>query len=153
MNPDRAAALAVRTRGPPGCPVGRRARPRRPLPRLGEDCRIGTSCTDANVDTSTKAFAGQRTPTRDARRAPWAAQAYDAVRFATQGLASVGDDGRTALHSELLRRPWQGITRLIGFGATTQFFQADEDGGGLLFRVTGGAARFVVRSDGTGKKT
>jgi hypothetical protein len=83
----------------------------------------------------------------------WAAEAYDAVRFAAHGLVSVGDDGRTTLRSELLRRPWQGITRRMSFDAATQYFQVDEGNGGFLFRVTRGAARFVARSDDIGKKT
>jgi hypothetical protein len=57
-------------------------------------------------------------PVRGAAPGPWAAEAYDPVRFAAQGLATVGDDS-----------------------------------GGFLFRVTGGAPRFVARSDDIGKKT
>jgi hypothetical protein len=119
---------------------------------VGEDWRIGASYTDASTDTRTRAFAAFRarhghTP------GPWAAGVYDAVRFAAHGLASVGDDGRTALRSEPLRRPWQGITRRMGFDAITQFFQTGDDGGGFLFRVAGGAARFVARSADVGGKT
>ncbi|MGW2050479.1 protein kinase domain-containing protein [Streptomyces sp. NPDC001858] len=119
----------------------------------GEGWWVGTNYTDASADSRTAAFAAAFRARHQGAPGPWAAEAYDAVRFAAQGLAAVGDDGRSALRSELLRRPWQGITRLVSFDADSQFFQVGDDGGGFLYRVTGGAARFVARSDDIGKQT
>ncbi|MGH1554963.1 serine/threonine-protein kinase [Streptomyces sp. L7] len=92
-------------------------------------------------------------PGTDARRASGRPRRTTPCGPAAHGLASVGADGRSALRSELLRRPWQGITRLMSFDASTQYFDAGDDGGGFLFRVTGGTARFVARSHDIGKKT
>jgi len=155
VSPDRAAACAraLRDAGHRGARVAGEHVLGAPFLAAGEDWRIATGYTDANADTRTKAFAAAFRARHGHAPGPWAAEAYDAVRFAAHGLASVGDDGRTALRSELLRRPWQGITRLMSFDASTQFFEAGDDGGGFLFRVTGGAARFVARSADIGKKT
>ncbi|WP_416957217.1 bifunctional serine/threonine-protein kinase/ABC transporter substrate-binding protein [Streptomyces sp. Agncl-13] len=155
VRPDRAAACAhaLRDAGHQGARVAGEHVLGAPFLAAGEDWRIATGYTDANADTRTKAFAAAFRARHGHAPGPWAAEAYDAVRFAAHGLASVGDDGRTALRSELLRRPWQGITRLMSFDASTQFFQARGDGGGFLFRVTGGAVRFVARSADLGKKT
>ncbi|WP_405976157.1 bifunctional serine/threonine-protein kinase/ABC transporter substrate-binding protein [Streptomyces sp. NBC_00988] len=155
VSPDRAAACAraLRDAGHRGARVAGEHVLGAPFLAAGEDWRIATGYTDANTDTRTKAFATAFRARHGHAPGPWAAEAYDAVRFAAHGLASVGDDGRTALRSELLRRPWQGITRLMSFDASTQFFQARGDGGGFLFRVTGGAARFMARSADIGKKT
>ncbi|WP_043664724.1 bifunctional serine/threonine-protein kinase/ABC transporter substrate-binding protein [Streptomyces xylophagus] len=154
VSPDRAAACAraLRDAGHRGARGASEHVLGAPFLAAGEDWRIATGYTDANADTRTKAFAAAFRARHGHAPGPWAAEAYDAVRFAAHGLASVGDDGRAALRSELLRRPWQGITRLMSFDASTQFFQAGEDGGGFLFRVTGGAARFVARSADIGKK-
>lgn len=70
-----------------------------PFLAVGEDWRIGTSYTDANSDTPTTAFAAAFRVHHGHAPGLWAAEAYDAVRFAAHGLASVGDDGRTALRS------------------------------------------------------
>ncbi|WP_262060219.1 bifunctional serine/threonine-protein kinase/ABC transporter substrate-binding protein [Streptomyces sp. STR69] len=155
VNPDRAAACAraLRDAGHKGARVAGEHVLGAPFLAVGEDWRIGTSYTDANADPRTKAFAAAFRARHGHAPGPWAAEAYDAVRFAAHGLASVGDDGRTALRSELLRRPWQGITRLMDFDAATQYFETGDDGGGFLYRVTGGAARFVARSHDIGKKT
>ncbi|MEV0904450.1 bifunctional serine/threonine-protein kinase/ABC transporter substrate-binding protein [Streptomyces hokutonensis] len=155
VSPDRAAACAhaLRDSGHQGARVAGEHVLGAPFLAAGEDWRIATGYTDANADTRTKAFAAAFRARHGHAPGPWSAEAYDAVRFAAHGLASVGDDGRSALRSELLRRPWQGITRLMSFDASTQFFRAGEDGGGFLFRVTGGAARFVARSADIGKKT
>ncbi|WP_329242174.1 bifunctional serine/threonine-protein kinase/ABC transporter substrate-binding protein [Streptomyces sp. NBC_01478] len=155
VSPDRAAACAraLRDAGHRGARVASEHVLGAPFLAAGEDWRIATGYTDANADTRTKAFAAAFRARHGRAPGPWAAEAYDAVRFAAHGLASVGDDGRTALRSELLRRPWQGITRLMSFDASTQFFETSDDGGGFLFRVTGGAARFVARSADIGKKT
>ncbi len=83
---------------------------------------------------------------------PDGAEAYDTVRFAAHGLTAAGDDGPSALRSELLRRPWQGITRRISYDPGGQFYDATQDGGAFLYRVTDGAARFVARADDIGRK-
>ncbi|WP_405924162.1 protein kinase domain-containing protein [Streptomyces sp. NBC_00035] len=155
VSPDRAAACAraLRDAGHRGARIAGERVLGAPFLAVGEDWRISTGYTDASADSRTKAFATAFRARHGRAPGAWAAEAYDAVRFAAHGLASVGDDGRSALRSELLRRPWQGITRLMSFDASTQNFKADEDGGGFLFRVTGGAARFVARSDDIGKKT
>ncbi|WP_371599329.1 ABC transporter substrate-binding protein [Streptomyces sp. NBC_00564] len=155
VSPDRAAACAraLRDAGHRGARVAGEHVLGAPFLAVGEDWRISTGYTDASADSRTKAFAAAFRARHGRAPGAWAAEAYDAVRFAAHGLASVGDDGRSALRSELLRRPWQGITRLMNFDASTQFFQTGEDGGGFLFRVTGGTARFVARSDDIGKKT
>ncbi|MBK6010589.1 bifunctional serine/threonine-protein kinase/ABC transporter substrate-binding protein [Streptomyces sp. MBT53] len=155
VRPDRAAACAraLRDAGHRGVRVAGERVLDAPFLAVGEDWRIGTSYTDANADPRTKAFAAAFRARHGHAPGPWAAEAYDAVRFAAHGLASVGDDGRTALRSELLRRPWQGITRLMSFDASTQDFKAGDDGGGFLFRVTGGTARFVARAHDIGRKT
>ncbi|WP_019063579.1 bifunctional serine/threonine-protein kinase/ABC transporter substrate-binding protein [Streptomyces prunicolor] len=155
VSPDRAAACAraLRDAGHRGARVAGEHVLGAPFLAAGEDWRISTGYTDASADSRTKTFAAAFRARHGHAPGPWAAEAYDAVRFAAHGLASVGDDGRTALRSELLRRSWQGITRLMSFDASTQFFQAGDDGGGFLFRVTGGAARFVARSADIGKKS
>ncbi|MFD2685416.1 ABC transporter substrate-binding protein [Streptomyces phyllanthi] len=155
VSPDRAAACAraLRNAGHQGARVAGEHVLGAPFLAVGEDWRIGTGYTDASADPRTKAFAAAFRARHERAPGPWAAEAYDAVRFAAHGLASVGDDGRSALRSELLRRPWQGITRLMSFDATSQYFGVEDDSGGFLFRVNGGAARFVTRSDDLGKKT
>ncbi|WP_262007427.1 bifunctional serine/threonine-protein kinase/ABC transporter substrate-binding protein [Streptomyces sp. FIT100] len=120
---------------------------------VGEGWRIGTGYTDAGADSRTKEFAAAFRARHAGAPGPWAAEAYDAVRFAAHGLGAVGDGGRSTLRSELLRRPWQGITRRVSFEPTLQYFQGGDDSGGFLFRVSAGAARFVARSDHIGAKT
>ena len=155
VRPDRAAACAraLRDAGHRGARVAGEHVLGAPFLAVGEDWRIATSYTDATADPRTKAFAAAFRAHHGHAPGPWAAEAYDAVRFAAHGLASVGDDGRSALRSELLRRPWQGITRLMSFDASTQDFEAADDGGGFLFRVSGGTLRFVARGHDIGKKT
>ncbi|WP_432043124.1 hypothetical protein [Streptomyces cadmiisoli] len=116
-----------------------------------EGWMVGTACTDAAADPRTEAFAVAHRARHGTSPAPWAAEAYDAVRFAAYGLTSAGADGRAALRPELLRRPWQGITRKVAFNAGGQFFEPDEDIGAFLYRVTDGQARFVARADDIGK--
>lgn len=155
VDPDRAAACAraLRSTAHRGARVAGEHVLGAAFLAVGEGRRIGTGYTDASADSRTAAFAAAFRARHKAAPGPWAAEAYDAVRFAAQGLASVGDDGRSALRSELLRRPWQGITRRMSFDSDSQFFQVGEDSGGFLFRVTGGTARFVTRSDDIGKRT
>ncbi|MFG3660135.1 ABC transporter substrate-binding protein [Streptomyces sp. NPDC047706] len=112
---------------------------------------VGTGYNDAAADPRTRAFAAAHRDRHGAAPAPWAAEAYDAVRFAAHGLAAAGADGRSALRSELLRRPWQGITRRVSFDAGGQYFEAAEDGGAFLCRVHDGEARFVSRADDIGR--
>lgn len=118
-----------------------------------EGWMVGTAYTDADADPRTEAFAAAHRDRHGTAPAPWAAEAYDAVRFAAYGLRAAGADGRSALRSELLRRPWQGITRKIAFNAGGQFFDPPDDGGAFLYRVTNGRARFVARADDIGKAT
>ncbi|NNN29407.1 protein kinase [Streptomyces sp. S3(2020)] len=155
VRPDRAAACAraLRDAGHQGARVAGEHVLDAAFLAVGEDWRIGTSYTDASADSRTEAFDAAFRARHGRAPGPWAAEAYDAVRFAAHGLAAAGDDGRTALRSELLRRPWQGITRLMSFDASTQYFQVGDDGGGFLYRVTDGAARFVDRSADIGKKS
>ncbi|MFJ3669589.1 bifunctional serine/threonine-protein kinase/ABC transporter substrate-binding protein [Streptomyces sp. NPDC090106] len=153
VRPDRAAALAsaLRDAGHQGARVAGEHILDAAFLAVGEGWRIGTSYTDADEDPRTEKFAAAFRARHRTAPTPWAAEAYDAVRFAAHGLASVGDDGRSALRSELLRAPWQGITRRIGFDAASQYFQVEDDSGGFLYRVTGGAVRFVTRSDDIGR--
>ncbi|MBG0850348.1 ABC transporter substrate-binding protein [Streptomyces spinoverrucosus] len=155
VRPDRAAACAraLRDAGHRGARVAGEHVLGAPFLAVGEDWRIGAGYTDASADPRTKAFAAAFRARHGQAPGPWAAEAYDAVRFAAQGLASLGDDDRRALRAVLLRRPWQGITRRIAFDAVWQYFKAEEDAGAFLYRVTGGAARLVARSDDIGKET
>ncbi|MEV1085515.1 hypothetical protein AB0I98_46100 [Streptomyces sp. NPDC050211] len=41
----------------------------------------------------------------------------------------------------------------MSFDPGAQFLKSSEDGGAFLFRVTGGAARFVTRSDNIRKRS
>ncbi|MEU9291983.1 ABC transporter substrate-binding protein [Streptomyces sp. NPDC048275] len=107
VSPDRAAACAralrdVGHRGARG--AGEHVLPA-PFLAVGEGWWIGTTCTDASADSRTKAFAAAFRARHGHAPGPWTAEAYDAVRFAAHGLASISDDGRSALRSELLRRP------------------------------------------------
>jgi len=155
VGPDRAAACAraLRNAGHQGARGAGEHVLAAPFLATGEGWRISAGYTDASADSPTKAFTAAFRARHGHPPGPWAAEAYDAVRFAAHGLATVGDDGRSALRSELLRRPWQGITRRVGFDGTSQVFQTGNDFGEFLFHVTGGAARFVSRYDDIGKKT
>ncbi|MFJ7072162.1 bifunctional serine/threonine-protein kinase/ABC transporter substrate-binding protein [Streptomyces sp. NPDC098781] len=112
---------------------------------------IGTGYTDATADPRTKAFDTAHRARFGTSPAPWAAEAYDTVRFAAHGLTAAGDDARSVLRSELLRRPWQGITRRVGYDADSEFFEARQDAGDFLYRVTDRAIRFVARADDIAK--
>ncbi|MPY56447.1 bifunctional serine/threonine-protein kinase/ABC transporter substrate-binding protein [Streptomyces spongiae] len=154
-SPSRAAACAraLRNAGHKGARVAGEHVLAAPFLAVGEGWRIGTGYIDANADSRTRAFAAAFRSRYERAPGPWAAEAYDAVRFAAHGLASIGDDGRSALRPGLLRKPWQGITRVMGFDAVSQYFQVEKDNGGFLYRVTGGTARFVARADDIGKQT
>ncbi|SDD90997.1 bifunctional serine/threonine-protein kinase/ABC transporter substrate-binding protein [Streptomyces prasinopilosus] len=159
LRPGRAASLAralrsARHRG--ACVTGEHVLGDRFLVEA-EGWMVGTAWTDAEADPLTGAFAASYRRRHRHAPAPWAAEAYDAVRFAAHGLAATDGDGRYALRAELLRRPWQGITRRVAFDPDGHFFEANDDGGAFLYRVTGGSARFVARWDdiggGTGGET
>ncbi|MFF0107318.1 bifunctional serine/threonine-protein kinase/ABC transporter substrate-binding protein [Streptomyces hirsutus] len=120
-----------------------------------EGWMVSAAWTDADADPLTKAFAASYRRRHRRAPTPWAAEAYDAVRFAAHGLASADGDGgggRPALRAELLRRPWQGITRRVAFDPDGHFFEANDDAGAFLYRVTGGTARFVARWDDIGRE-
>ncbi|MFD7686854.1 ABC transporter substrate-binding protein [Streptomyces sp. NPDC059781] len=118
-----------------------------------EGWMVGTAYAAADADPHTRAFAAAHRERHGRSPAPWAAEAYGTVRFAVHGLAAAGDDGPSALRSELLRRPRQGITRRFSYDPGGQFFDAAEDGGAFLHRISGGAARFIARADDIGRRT
>ncbi|MFE1442306.1 bifunctional serine/threonine-protein kinase/ABC transporter substrate-binding protein [Streptomyces sp. NPDC058739] len=111
---------------------------------------IGTGYADA-ADPRLGAFTAAHRDRFGTAPAPWAAEAYDAVRFAAHGLTAAGDDPRTALRAELLRDPWQGVTRRVGYDDSSEFFRTDEDAGAFLYRVKNHTLHFVARSDDIGR--
>ncbi|MEU2599210.1 ABC transporter substrate-binding protein [Streptomyces hirsutus] len=119
-----------------------------------EGWMVSAAWTDADADPLTKAFAASYRRRHRHAPTPWAAEAYDAVRFAAHGLASADGEGegRPALRAELLRRPWQGITRRVAFDPDGHFFEANDDAGAFLYRVIGKTARFVARWDDIGRE-
>ncbi|MEU6518603.1 bifunctional serine/threonine-protein kinase/ABC transporter substrate-binding protein [Streptomyces sp. NPDC046978] len=114
---------------------------------------IGTEYTDASADPRTRRFAAAHRARYGTAPAPWAAEAYDAVRFAAHGLTAAGDYARSALRSELLRHSWQGITRRVSYDPDSLFFEAAEDAGAFLYRVRDHTLRFVSRADDIGRTT
>ncbi|MFE6176293.1 bifunctional serine/threonine-protein kinase/ABC transporter substrate-binding protein [Streptomyces sp. NPDC056464] len=154
-HPDRAAACAralreAGYRGP--CVADEHVLGGRFLAEA-EGWLIGTGYTDATADPRIKAFTAAHRARFRTAPAPWAAEAYDTVRFAVHGLTAAGDEARSVLRSELLRRPWQGITRKVSYDADSEFFEAQEDAGAFLYRVTDRTIRFVARADDIGKPT
>ncbi|MFI1422154.1 ABC transporter substrate-binding protein [Streptomyces sp. NPDC020731] len=154
LRSERAAAFAraLRDTGHRGARVAGEHVVGRPFLAEAEGWMVGTAHADAEADPRTRAFATAHRDRHGRSPAPWAAEAYDAVRFAAHGLTAAGDDGPAALRSELLRRPWQGITRRIAYNPGGPFYDTDRDGGGFLYRVTHGAARFVARADDIGRR-
>ncbi|MFE0677127.1 bifunctional serine/threonine-protein kinase/ABC transporter substrate-binding protein [Streptomyces sp. NPDC058867] len=155
VNPDRAAscARALREAGYRGpCVADEHVLGARFLAEA-EGWWIGTGYTDAVADPRVKAFTAAHRDRYGTAPAPWAAEAYDAVRFVAHGLAGAGDDPRSSLRSELLRGPWQGITRRMSYDADSWFFETVQDAGAFLYRVRDGAARFVARSDDISAET
>lgn len=153
VHPDRAAscARALREAGYRGpCVADEHVLGARFLAQA-EGWLIGTGYTDAAADPRVRAFTAAHRARFGAAPAPWAAEAYDAVRFAVHGLTALGDDDRSVLRSELLRRPWQGITRKVSYDADSEFFEAQEDAGAFLYRVRDHAIRFVARADDIGR--
>ncbi|MEU9344108.1 bifunctional serine/threonine-protein kinase/ABC transporter substrate-binding protein [Streptomyces sp. NPDC048278] len=119
----------------------------RPFLKAGTGWWISTGYCDPSADPKTRAFAAAyRTRYRTAPP-PWAAEAYDAVGYAAHGLAAPSSDERESLRAELMRRPWQGITRRYSYESQTQYLETDQDGGWFLYRVENGRARFVARHD------
>lgn len=121
--------------------------------REAEGWWVSTAYADANADPRTRAFATAYRARHRGAPGPWAAEAYDAVRFAAHGLASPGVDGRESLRAELLRAPWQGITRRLSYESQSQYLESVQDGGWFLYHVEDGRARFVSRHDDIGKNT
>ncbi|MGW2124452.1 bifunctional serine/threonine-protein kinase/ABC transporter substrate-binding protein [Streptomyces sp. SM1] len=124
----------------------------RPFLAEAEGWMVGTAYADAGADPRIRAFATAHRDRYGRSPAPWAAEAYDAVRFAAHGLAAAGDDGPGTLRSELLRDPWQGITRRVAYDPGAHFYDTDRDGGSFLYRITGGTTRFVARADDIGRR-
>lgn len=155
VTPARAAACAEALRG--AGHRGARAADENVLAasflREAEGWWISTAYTDAAADPGTRAFATAYRARHGAAPGPWAAEAYDAVRFAAHGLAAQIGEGRESLRAELLRAPWQGITRRFSYESQSQFLETAQDGGWFLFHVEEGRARFVCRHDDIGRTT
>ncbi|MFF7467781.1 ABC transporter substrate-binding protein [Streptomyces sp. NPDC008092] len=124
-----------------------------PFLKAGGGWWISTGYCDAATDPKTRAFAAAYRSRYRTAPPPWAAEAYDGVGFAAQGLAAPGSDQRESLRAELLRKPWQGITRRYSYESQVQYLETGQDGGWFLYRVEDGRARFVARYDDIGKKT
>lgn len=153
VHPDRAASFARELReagyrGP--CVADEHVLGARFLAEA-DGWHIGTGYTDAAADPRVKAFTAAHSARFGAAPAPWAAEAYDTVRFGAHGLTVAGDDDRSVLRSELLRRSWQGITRKVSYDPDSEFFEAQEDAGAFLYRVKDGTMRFVARADDISK--
>ncbi|MEU9658972.1 bifunctional serine/threonine-protein kinase/ABC transporter substrate-binding protein [Streptomyces chartreusis] len=149
VHPDRAASFARELReagyrGP--CVADEHVLGARFLAEA-DGWHIGTGYTDATADPRIKAFTKAHRARFGAAPAAWAAEAYDTVRFAAHGLTAAGDDDRSVLRSELLRRSWQGITRKVSYDPDSEFFEAQEDAGAFLYRVKDRTMRFVARAD------
>ncbi|MFF3564760.1 protein kinase [Streptomyces sp. NPDC002574] len=122
--------------------------------REGEGWWIGTGYADAGADPRLRAFATAYRARHGGTPGPWAAEAYDAVRFAAHGLAAPGGDGRReSLRAELLRAPWQGVTRRYSYESQSQYLRTTPDGGWFLYHVQDGTTRFVARQDDIGAGT
>ncbi|MFD3590208.1 bifunctional serine/threonine-protein kinase/ABC transporter substrate-binding protein [Streptomyces sp. NPDC058683] len=119
--------------------------------RAGTGWWISTGYCDAATDPRTRAFAAAYRSRYRTAPPPWAAEAYDAVRYAAHGLAAPGGGERESLRAELLRAPWQGITRRYKYESQSQYLETGQDGGWFLYRVEGAKARFVARHDDIGK--
>ncbi|MFF4895304.1 bifunctional serine/threonine-protein kinase/ABC transporter substrate-binding protein [Streptomyces sp. NPDC001068] len=119
--------------------------------KAGTGWWISTGYCDAAADPGTRAFAAAYRGRHRTAPPPWAAEAYDAVRYAAHGLAGLGGGERDALRAELLREPWQGITRRFSYESQSQYLRTGTDGGWFLYRVAGGEARFEARHDDIGE--
>jgi len=155
VTPARAAACAkaLRTAGHRGVRVADENVLSASFLREAEGWWIGTAYDDASADPRTRAFATAYRTRHRSDPGPWAAEAYDAVRFAAHGLAARTGDDRESLRGELLRAPWQGITRRLSYESQSQFLETGQDGGWFLYHVEDGGARFVCRHDDIGKST
>ncbi|MFI8182356.1 bifunctional serine/threonine-protein kinase/ABC transporter substrate-binding protein [Actinacidiphila glaucinigra] len=155
VTPARAAACAkaLRAAGHRGVRVADENVLSASFLREAEGWWIGTAYTDASADPRTRAFASAYRTRHRTAPGPWAAEAYDAVRFAAHGLSAGSGDGRESLRAELLRAPWQGITRRFSYESQSQFLETGQDGGWFLFHVEDGRARFVSRHDDIGTTT
>ncbi|MEU1500176.1 bifunctional serine/threonine-protein kinase/ABC transporter substrate-binding protein [Streptomyces sp. NPDC005732] len=149
VRPERAAscARALRAAGYRGTRVADEHVIGTPFLDAAEGWFVGTGYTDATADPRTRKFAAAHRARYRSAPAPWAAEAYDAVRFAVHGLTAAGDNARTTVRAELLRHSWQGITRRVSYDPDSEFFQANDDAGSFLYEVTDHAARFVSGAD------
>ncbi|MFE7550580.1 serine/threonine-protein kinase [Streptomyces gardneri] len=154
VTPARAAALAraLRAAGHRGVCVAGEHVLAAPFLSDGEGWYVAACHLDAAADPRTRAFAVAHRVRYGTPPAAWAAEAYDAVGFAVQGVTRLGaEGGRDELKGALLARPWQGITRRMAYdSAATQLYDSDGDGGHFLYRVQRGAARYVARLDDIG---
>ncbi|MFE1904861.1 serine/threonine-protein kinase [Streptomyces gardneri] len=154
VTPARAAALAraLRAAGHRGACVAGEHVLAAPFLREGEGWYASACHVDAAADPRTRAFAVAHRARHGTPPAAWAAEAYDAVGFAVQGVTRLGaEGGRDELKGALLARPWQGITRRMAYdSAATQLYDSDGDGGHFLYRVQRGAARYMARLDDIG---
>ncbi|MFE7580381.1 bifunctional serine/threonine-protein kinase/ABC transporter substrate-binding protein [Streptomyces gardneri] len=154
VTPARAAALAraLRAAGHQGVCVAGEHVLAAPFLRDGEGWYVAACHLDAAADPRTRAFAVAHRARYGTPPAAWAAEAYDAVCFAVQGVTRLGaEGGRDELKGALLARPWQGITRRMAYdSAATQLYDSDGDGGHFLYRVQRGAARYMARLDDIG---
>lgn len=114
---------------------------------------ISTGYCDPAAAPRTRTFAAANRTRYRTAPPPWAAEAYDAVGYAAHGLAAPSSDERESLRAELLREPWQGITRRYSYESQNQYLETGQDGGWFLYHVENGRARFVARHDDIGKKT
>ncbi|SNT47845.1 bifunctional serine/threonine-protein kinase/ABC transporter substrate-binding protein [Actinacidiphila glaucinigra] len=155
VTPARAAACAraLRTAGHRGARAADENVLSASFLREADGWWISTAYTDASADPRTRQFAAAYTTRHRTAPGPWAAEAYDAVRFAAHGLSAGSGDGRESLRAELLRAPWQGITRRLSYESQSQFLETGQDGGWFLFHVEDGRARFVCRHDDIGTTT
>ncbi|MDH6214211.1 bifunctional serine/threonine-protein kinase/ABC transporter substrate-binding protein [Streptomyces pseudovenezuelae] len=118
-----------------------------PFLKAGDGWWISTGYCAAATDPRTRSFATAYRARHRTAPPPWAAEAYDAVRYAAHGLAAQEGTGRESLRAELLRAPWQGITRRFSYESQSQYLQTDKDGGWFLYQVADGRLRFAARHD------
>lgn len=96
VSPGRAAACAraVRDKDHRGAKVAGEHVLAAPFLGVGEGRRIGTGTPTRARDSRTKGFAAAFRTRHGGAPGPWAAEAYDAVRFAAHGLTSAGGTAR-----------------------------------------------------------
>ncbi|MGW4026325.1 hypothetical protein [Streptomyces sp. NPDC005009] len=113
---------------------------------LGEDCPWRREpLPDRVLASLTRAFV---LPAEKGREA-----VYVSLTVTVHEDTTAGRRDMAVSPEEALRRPWQGITRRVSCDPGGQFFDAVEDGGAFLYRISDGAARFVARADDIGRRT